>query len=171
VTRIRVREGGPTPESLTGAVASAQLARVRALARLLDTAVGIPGTRMRVGLDAVLGLVPGVGDVAGTVAAGYIVLTAVRLGAPRAVLARMLVNVGIDTAVGVVPVVGDLFDAGYRANARNVALLEAHLAAPAATQRASRRTVLLVVLGLALLAAAGVTLAVFAVRGLLALLG
>lgn len=147
-----------------------ELARVRAVARALDTALRVPGTDIRFGADAVLGLVPGLGDLAGTVLSGYIVLAAARLGAPPAVLARMLLNLGIDTAAGVVPVVGDLFDVGWRANVRNAALLERHVAAPAEVRRASRATLALVALAFALLAGAALTAAYFTVRGLLALL-
>jgi hypothetical protein len=144
--------------------------RVRRLARVLDSAVGVPGTRVRFGLDAVLGLVPGVGDVVGAAAAGYIVLAAARLGAPATVLVRMLLNVAIDTVVGAVPLLGDLFDLGFRSNARNVALLERHLADPRGARAASRRVIVGVLLGLALLAAAGLLLVVALVRELLALL-
>lgn len=105
----------------------ATLQRVRTLARLLDGAVGIPGTRMRLGLDAVLGLIPGVGDVAGALLSGWIVLTAARLGVPRATLARMLGNIVADTAVGAIPVLGDVFDVTWRSNQRNAALVERHL--------------------------------------------
>lgn len=154
-----------------GVVDAPHLARVRALARLLDSAARVPGTGVRFGLDAVLGLVPGLGDVAGTAIAGYIVLAAARLGAPAPVLLRMLLNLGIDTAVGAVPVLGDLFDVAWRANARNVALIEEHVASPRTTKRASRLVVALVVLALALLGVVAVSLAVLAVRGLLSLAG
>jgi hypothetical protein len=136
----------------------------------MDSAVGIPGTRLRFGLDALLGLVPGVGDVVGAAAAGYVVLAAARLGAPASVLVRMLLNVGIDTVVGSVPLLGDLFDLGFRSNSRNVALLERHLADPRGARAASRSVVVGVLLGLALLAAAGVFLVVVLARALLALL-
>lgn len=101
--------------------------RARSIARLLDTAVRIPGTNIRFGLDAVLGLVPGVGDFAGAALSGYVLLTAARAGAPTTLLARMLANVGLDALVGAVPVLGDLFDVAFKANARNAALLDAWL--------------------------------------------
>jgi hypothetical protein len=143
--------------------------RVRRLARVMDSAVGIPGTRLRFGLDAVLGLIPGVGDVVGAAASGYIVLAAARLGAPASVVLRMLLNVVVDTVVGAVPLLGDLFDLGFRSNARNVALLERHLADPRGARAASRRVVAGALLGLALLALAGLLLAAALVRALLAL--
>jgi hypothetical protein len=110
---------------------------LRALVRLLDEAVAIPGTRFRVGLDGLLGLIPGVGDVTGAVMTGFTVLTAFRLGAPPAVLLNMVVNLGIDAAAGAVPLLGDLFDIGFKANRRNLDLLERYLARPQATRRSS----------------------------------
>ena len=145
----------------------ARAERVRALSRVLDSAVRVPGTNVRFGLDAIIGLIPGVGDVVGAAASGYIVLAAARLGAPAPVLVRMLMNTGIDAAVGTVPLLGDLFDLGWRSNARNVALLERHLADPGGARAASRRVVLLVLLGLAVLAVVAVVLAFLAGRALL----
>lgn len=141
--------------------------RVRAMARLLDTAVRIPGTPVRFGLDAVLGLIPGVGDVVGAAASGYIVLAAARLGAPPTVLLRMLLNVGVDTLVGAVPLLGDLFDLGWRSNTRNVALLERHLADPRGARASSKRVVAAVLVGIALLAVAGIVLVALLLQALL----
>jgi hypothetical protein len=144
--------------------------RVRAMARVLDTAVRIPGTPVRFGLDAVLGLIPGVGDVVGAAASGYIVLAAARLGAPPTVLVRMLLNVGVDMIVGAVPLLGDLFDLGWRSNSRNVALLERHLADPRGARASSARVVAGVLLGIALLAVAGFVLVAMLLRALLGLI-
>ena len=144
----------------------ASLARARTLARALDSAVGIPGTGLRFGLDPLLGLLPGLGDLAGAALSGYIVLTGLRLGVPRTVALRMIANVALDTVVGSVPVIGDLFDAGWKANNRNVALIERHVAAPDATRTASRLMIGAVVVALALLAFAGVALTVLSVRWL-----
>lgn len=119
---------------------------MRALARALDAAVGIPGTRFSIGLDAILGLIPGAGDVAGAALSGYIVLAAVRRGAPPEVIWRMLANVGIDTIIGTLPVVGDVFDVVYKSNIRNVALLERYATEPAAVTQGSRRLGVIVVL-------------------------
>jgi len=142
-------------------------ARLVTLARALDSAVRIPGTNVRFGLDAVIGLVPGVGDLAGGAIAAYIVLAAAREGAPPSLLARMLLNVAIDTAVGSVPVLGDAFDVAWRANARNVALLERHVAAPTATRAASRAVVAAVLLGIVLLLGAGIVATWLGIRALL----
>lgn len=150
-----------------GRRADETIARVRALARLLDSAVGVPGTRFRFGLDSVVGLIPGVGDVAGAVATGYLVLAAGRLGAPPVVLARMLLNAAVDALVGTVPLVGDLFDVGWKANSRNVALLERHLADPRGARASSRGAVYGVLALLALLVVAGVWLAALALQAVL----
>jgi len=142
------------------------LARARVLTRLLDSAARVPGTSFRFGLDPVLGLVPGLGDVAGAALSSYVVILASRLGAPTTVIVRMLANVVIDTVVGTVPVVGDIFDAGWKSNTRNLALLERHLGQPEATKRASRAVVWLTVAALAILALGAVSIAVLLLRAL-----
>jgi hypothetical protein len=103
-----------------------RMARLDALANLLDTAFIIPGTNIRFGFDAMIGLVPGIGDAITTLISLYIVREARDLGAPRHLLARMLANVAIDGFVGAVPFLGDAFDVMWRANRRNVALLRKH---------------------------------------------
>ena len=143
------------------------LARARALTRLLDSAARVPGTSFRFGLDPVLGLIPGLGDVAGAALSGYVVILASRLGAPKSVIVRMLGNVAIDTVAGAMPVVGDLFDAGWKSNTRNLALLERHVGLPPTERAASRAVVWLTVAALAVLALGAVALAIFVVRALL----
>jgi hypothetical protein len=106
------------------------LVALRRLSYYLDDLFVVPGTRYRVGLDPLLGLVPGLGDVATSTASAYIVAQAAALGVPRATLARMLVVLLVDAVVGSLPLVGDAFDAVWKANARNVGLLEARLDAP-----------------------------------------
>jgi hypothetical protein len=118
-----------------------RLKRLDSLAYLLDNSIPIPGTGARVGLDAIIGLVPGIGDVAGTAMSGYIVMQAARMGAPGSVIARMVLNVGIETVVGSIPFLGDLFDAGWKANARNIKLLRGSVVAPGAVRRSSRMVV------------------------------
>jgi hypothetical protein len=124
---------------------------MRDLARVLDEAVRIPGTNIRIGLDALLGLLPGGGDVAGGVFSGLIILQAARAGAPAPVLGRMLANVAIDVVVGAIPLLGDLFDVAWRANTRNVRLLESWRERPATTKRASALSVGAILLALLLL--------------------
>lgn len=108
--------------------AAARLARLRWVARLMDARFVLPGTRFRFGADAIVGLAPGVGDALTGLVSLWVVWEARNLGAPPALLARMLANVALDVAGGAVPVLGDLFDAAFKANLRNVALLEDWLA-------------------------------------------
>jgi hypothetical protein len=137
---------------------------LRDLARVLDEAIRIPGTNIRIGLDAILGLIPGGGDVAGGLFSAVIMMQAARAGAPTAVLARMLGNVVIDTVIGSIPLIGDLFDFAWRANTRNVRLFESWRERPAGTQGASKVAV-------AGFLAALVLLIVLAVWGAIALGG
>lgn len=140
--------------------------RLRALARLLDSAVRIPGTNIRFGLDALIGLIPGVGDASGAAMAGYIVLAAARMGVPKAVIGRMVLNIGVDTVVGAIPLLGDIFDVRFRANLRNSALLDRYLTEPAAAKRSSKWIVAAAISGIVLLALGGFALTVMVVRGL-----
>jgi hypothetical protein len=115
---------------------------VRQIATWLDNAVRIPGTDWRVGLDPLLGLAPGLGDTLSSVLSGWIVVRAASLGASPATVARMTGNVLVDALVGSVPVLGDMFDFGFKANQRNLALLEGHLADPARRRTLDRRLVI-----------------------------
>jgi len=123
-------------------------AAVSKYAHWLDAGIRIPGTNLRFGLDPILGLLPAVGDAAGAVLAGWILVEAVRLGASRATLLRMAGNVALDAGLGAVPYLGDAFDFAWKANLRNVALLERHLAAPVRAERADRWFVVLVLSGI-----------------------
>lgn len=125
------------------------------LAYLLDNSIPIPGTGRRIGIDALIGLVPGFGDAAGTALSAVILVQAARLGVPVPVLLRMLLNVGLEALVGAIPILGDVFDAAWKANARNVALMHAALDAPGPVRRSSR-AVVFGVLTAALLVLAGV---------------
>jgi hypothetical protein len=144
------------------------LARARTLTRMLDSAARIPGTGIRFGLDPLLGLIPGLGDVAGAALSGYLVLLAQRLGAPRAVVLRMLANVAADTVGGTVPVLGDMFDVAFKSSSRNLALLERTLQTPTDTKRASGLVVAATLVGLALLAIAGIVVALLILRAIAA---
>jgi hypothetical protein len=115
-------------DAFRGGSRAERVARIDALATLLDTAFIIPGTQVRFGIDALIGLVPGIGDAVTTAMALYIVHEARQLGAPGHVIARMLGNVAIDGLVGSVPLVGDAFDVAFRANRRNMALLREWMA-------------------------------------------
>jgi hypothetical protein len=101
----------------------------RLLAWLLDDLIPIPGTKVRIGLDPIIGLIPGFGDGSTALASSLIILHALRAGVPRIVLVRMALNVLVNTAIGAIPGVGDVFSAFFKSNRRNVALLERHAGA------------------------------------------
>lgn len=120
-------------------VVQRRIARVRRLTRLLDTSIRIPGTGRRIGLDPLLGLVPWAGDAVGAALSAYLIWESARLGASKGTVTRMLLNVAVETVLGVIPVAGDVFDAVWKANTRNLRLLEGYLADPARAGVASRR--------------------------------
>jgi hypothetical protein len=103
------------------------LARITMLTKLLDSAFVIPGTNRRIGLDAVIGLVPGIGDAISTALASYIIWEARQLGLPKWKIARMVGNVAVDTALGAVPLAGDVFDVFFKANERNLRIIHDHI--------------------------------------------
>ena len=159
-----------TGDSWDGAQRTSPLsfAAARTLAHWLDDGIRIPGTNLRFGLDPILGLIPGGGDAAGAVLAGWILVEAVRLGASRATVLRIAGNVALDAGLGAVPFIGDIFDFAWKANLRNVALLERHLAAPDRAAHADRSFNVLVVCGVCVmvlgLLALGILLTRWAVR-------
>jgi len=106
----------------------AALDRIDFLARLFDTAFILPGTNVRFGIEAIMRLVPGIGDAAASALSCYLLYEAHRLEVPSHVFARLVGNVAIEGIVGAIPVLGDLFDVGFRANRRNVAILREHFA-------------------------------------------
>ena len=112
--------------------------RLERFAYFLDDAVRIPGTKRRVGFDALLGLLPGVGDAAGAFLSSYILYQGARLGVSFSTLVRMALNIGLETLFGAIPFAGDLFDFVFKANDRNVRLIERYLDAPERTRRSSR---------------------------------
>ncbi|MDP9349795.1 MAG: DUF4112 domain-containing protein [Gemmatimonadota bacterium] len=144
------------------------IARVRRLAHLLDDSIPIPGVG-RIGLDPLIGLIPGVGDAAGALLSAYLIVEAGRIGVPRSLLVRMGTNVAVETVVGAIPFLGDLFDAGWKANSRNARLLLEYLETPRTTARASRAFVGGVLVLLLLLFAGAAAVTVLLVRWLLSL--
>jgi hypothetical protein len=116
-----------TFRDFAAAVPTDPVARIEALSRFLDDAVRVPGTNLRVGADALVGLIPGIGDVLTTAMSAYIVWEARNLGLPRTALARMVANVAIDAAVGALPLAGDVLDVFWRANRRNLKIVRDHL--------------------------------------------
>jgi hypothetical protein len=159
-----------TQPPVLGTYQPAQVEHLRALSRLLDSAFVIPGTRYRFGLDALIGLVPGLGDAVSAVFSSYLVLQASRLGAPRSVVTRMIANIALDTLVGWVPILGDLFDVAWKSNVRNMALLEEHLQQPSAARAGSRRALVLLGGALLLLVTGAVVLGVLAGKFIIDLL-
>jgi hypothetical protein len=144
--------------------------RVRLLGKLLDNSITVPGTGWKIGLDPIIGLIPGVGDLIGAVLSGYIILEAARAEVPAFTLARMLANVGIDTLVGAVPALGDVFDAAWKANTKNVALLERHLSSVDDVMLSSARrpgpigVTIVALLVLVAIVGAGLALGIFVAR-------
>ena len=114
-------------EELPDSVDEAAVRRIRFVASLLDDSIRVPGTKFRIGLDPILGVVPGAGDAIAAALSAYIVLESARLGVPFLTLLRMIANVALDLAVGSVPVVGTLFDAVWKANQRNLRLALSHV--------------------------------------------
>ena len=101
--------------------------RMEMMAKLLDNAFVIPGTNQRVGIDAIIGLVPGLGDIATTLLSSYVIWEARNLGVSRIAIGRMLTNLVIHASVGASPILGDVFDAFFRVNQRNMRIVRAQL--------------------------------------------
>ena len=97
------------------------------MAKLLDNAFVIPGTRQRVGIDAIIGLIPGLGDVATTLLSSYVIWEARNLGVSRSAIGRMLTNLAVHATVGAISIAGDAFDAFFRVNQRNMRIVRAQL--------------------------------------------
>lgn len=115
---------------LPPSVDRAAVRRMQVVAKLLDDSIRVPGTSFKVGVDALVGIIPGAGDAATGLVSLYIVAESARLGVSQATLLRMLVNVAIDVGAGSVPVVGDIFDATWKANRKNFELALDDLARP-----------------------------------------
>jgi len=168
MSRTNPRLVVPARESILSNDPASRMRRVRVLAKLLDDSIGIPGTRWKIGFDPIVGLIPGIGDLIGAILSGYIILEAARADVPAVTLVRMLANVGIDTVLGAVPAIGDLFDAAWKSNSMNVALLERHLsgdrAAVARDKRNSLGLIAMAVIVLIVILGAGLALGIAAAR-------
>jgi len=103
------------------------VARLEALARLMDGVFVLPGTNIRMGLDGIIGLIPVAGDVISGLVSSYLIWEARQIGAPKWLIARMVANTFLDTTIGAIPVLGDAFDVMFRANMKNMALLRRHM--------------------------------------------
>lgn len=115
-----------------------RLQRLDNLAELLDESIRIPGIGYRIGYDALMGLIPGIGDLVGLMFGTYIVLESARFRVPRTTLLRMIANVLLEAAVGTIPLIGDIFDATYKSNVRNLRLLRTRLSAPESAPKSDR---------------------------------
>lgn len=115
-----------TPELITDPEKFARIEQLRKIAELMDGQFTIPGTNIEFGLDAIVGLIPGIGDLIAGAFSLWLINEAKRMGAPKLLLARMYWNVFVDVGVGAVPVVGDMFDVAWKANRKNMALLSRH---------------------------------------------
>jgi hypothetical protein len=125
--------------------------RMRSLSTLLDNAIRVPGTSIGFGIDPILGLIPGGGDILGGVLSIYIVFEAFKLGLPRETLITMVSNIALETITGTVPVFGDIFDVAWKANVKNVELLEDYVNSPELGEKADPWFVFLLLGGLLLL--------------------
>ena len=139
---------------------SPRLKRMRQLSQLLDGAIAIPGTKQRIGLDPILGLIPGGGDTVSALLSGYIIVEAAQMGLPRKALIQMVLNVVVDTVAGSVPVVGDIFDVVSKANLRNMQIVESHAQAPVTSAKVDKLFIGLLIVGLIIFALAAGAIAV-----------
>lgn len=149
----------------------ASLQRLRQLSHVLDNAIPIPGTGYRIGLDPILGLLPGAGDTVAGALSAYIVVEAARMGVPRETLLRMASNIVLEVVLGSVPMLGDIFDATWKANARNIELLENHVDLPQSGQVGDRKFLILLIIGLAIVIIGFATFSVLLVRLLISAIG
>ena len=149
-----------SPTNTSNKSQAASLRRLRRISHLLDNAIPIPGTKYRIGLDPILGLIPGGGDLLGSVFAGYVVFKSAQMGVPQETLLKMAANIVFDTVAGTVPVAGDLFDVAWKANVKNIELLDAHLGSPEQGKKADWLFVAALLLGLILIVGSVIFLSV-----------
>ena len=146
-------------------------ADLEALAWLMDNSIPIPGTGRRIGLDAIIGLVPGIGDLVSSGASLFVVARAAGHGIPRVTVLRMLLNLGIDLVVGAIPVVGDAFDMWFKSNERNLDLFRRHAFASGADTRGDWSFVIGVLAVGAAIIVAGIVLAIWIVAQVIGAFG
>lgn len=134
------------------------------MSRIFDDLVPVPGTRIRFGLDSIIGLLPGGGDLVGGVVSAYALMVATQLGAPASVIARMVMNIAADTIVGAVPLLGDIFDVAFKSNRRNLALLEEFENNPQKVRRSSVAVLIVALIVLLLLITAAALIGIWIIR-------
>ncbi|MDD5578364.1 MAG: DUF4112 domain-containing protein [Methylobacter sp.] len=118
---------------------------------LLDNSIRIPGTSIKMGLDSLIGLIPGIGDITGGALSSYILLQAVSTGIPPVVVARMAVNIVLDTLIGMIPLAGDIFDIAFKANQRNIGLITEYYNSP--REAVKRNTISILIISIFLISA------------------
>jgi Domain of unknown function (DUF4112) len=148
------RQGNNNLENASHFPHAAKLKRMRQLSQLLDGAIAIPGTKQRIGIDPILGLIPGGGDTVSAALSGYIIIEAARMGLPRKALVQMVMNLVIDTVTGSVPILGDIFDVVSKANLRNMQIVESHAKSPVSTNKVDKLFIGLLIVGLIIFALA-----------------
>ena len=147
-----------------------QLKDLDKLAWYLDSSIRIPGTKWTIGLDGILGLIPGIGDLTAGAISSYIILQAVKRGVSVVVIARMLINIGFETVIGVIPIVGDIFDLAFKANLRNVKLIHSYEKNPNQVNNRSGLSVTTVIIAVILVLIFVVWLAIKLLTGLVQLI-
>jgi hypothetical protein len=155
------RQGDKYLEDVPHFAHAPRLKRMRQLSQLLDGAILIPGTKQRIGLDPILGLIPGGGDTVSAALSGYIIVEAARMGLPRQALIQMVMNLAIDTVIGSVPVLGDIFDVVSKANLRNMQIVESHAQSPVPSAKVDKLFIGLLICGLIIFALAVGCITVF----------
>jgi len=150
---------------------SHSLRLARLLAELLDRRFTIPGTDIRIGLDPLIGLIPGVGDAAANLMGFFIVVVGAQIGLPRIVLVRMTANIALNAVIGSIPVLGDLFSVWFRSNIRNIRLLERHVAAERVSTVADWSVVMGLLMAIVLLSLAALAAVVWLAKLLWQLAG
>jgi hypothetical protein len=138
----------------------------RWIAMLMDNLVRVPGTKFRIGIDPILGLIPGIGDTSSAMVSALALIQAARYGLPKIVLARMSVNILLNELIGIVPVVGDAFSCWFKSNARNHELVRAHIGGSRKAGRGDWIFVIGVLVVLALIVAAGIAVSLFVLQQL-----
>jgi hypothetical protein len=141
-----------------------RLRRLDWLSQVLDSAWSVPGTSYRIGLDGIIGLIPGIGDPLGAMLSSYLIFEAARMGAPTHILLRMVGNVAVESVVGVIPILGDIFDLAWKANVRNLALLRAHKDKLLGHERSSRKIIMLILGALLFVFLGVIAISVFVLR-------
>ena len=142
----------------------------RWVALLMDNLLRIPGTSFRVGIDPLIGLIPGLGDTGSAMVSAVALIQAARHGLPKIVLARMAMNILLNELIGIVPVVGDAFSFWFKSNARNHQLIKEHMGAPRKSKRSDWIFVIGVLLALGVIVGIGIFVSLFVLQQILNLL-